>query len=209
MSLIEYQKLVGKEILDKLKEKDPAVFIGGGAPRDWYNNNPASDLDVYFNSSKILKEYEKLQWDMTSYWSLETFKNPLIMASFNYLSELFPDVSDMHVLEGEISYNFNEKSIIVIQFEYKEVTVQFITNIIGEQCIEEFALNVSQILTRDCVEYFATEDFELGFKHKALYRTSMYTHNRNNYLQKITSRFPDFTYINQIPLKFKKDTYIG
>ena len=84
-----------------------------------------------------------------------------------------------------------------------------ITNIIGEQCIEEFALNVSQILTRDCVEYFATEDFELGFKHKALYRTSMYTHNRNNYLQKITSKFPDFTYINQIPLKFKKDTYIG
>lgn len=209
MSLIEYQKLVGREVLDKLKPKDPSVFIGGGAPRDWYNNNPASDLDVYFNSSKILKESENLNWDRVVYWNLEVYKNPLIEASLYYLLKCFPDASEMRLLGGEESYNFNEKSIIVIQFEYKDVTVQFITNIIGEQCIEGFALNVSQILTRDCVEYFATQDFELGFKHKALYKTSMYTHNRNNYVEKIRERFSDFTYVDKIPLKFTKDTYLG
>lgn len=209
MSLIEYQKLVGREVLDKLKEKDPSVFIGGGAPRDWYNNTPASDLDVYFNSSKLLKEHENLHWERVSYWNLDTFKDPLIEASLEYLSECFPNALEMELLEGEVSYNFNENSIIVIQFEYKDVTIQFITNMIGEQCMESFALNVSQILTRDCVEYFATQDFELGFKHKALYKTSKYSHNRNSYLEKIREKFSDFTYLSRTPLKFKKETYLG
>ena len=51
MGSIEHQKAVAKEVLNKLKIVDIFAMLAGGACRDWYLNNEASDLDFYVQLS--------------------------------------------------------------------------------------------------------------------------------------------------------------
>lgn len=48
MGTIENQKRVAKEILEKLSIIDPYAILAGGAPRDWYFDEEAKDLDFYY-----------------------------------------------------------------------------------------------------------------------------------------------------------------
>lgn len=47
---IEQQKKIADECLDKLMLIDPYCILAGGAPRDWYDNKEANDLDFYIYS---------------------------------------------------------------------------------------------------------------------------------------------------------------
>ena len=48
MSIPE-QKVIADELLDCLSIICPNVILAGGAPRDWYMNKEANDLDIYFS----------------------------------------------------------------------------------------------------------------------------------------------------------------
>lgn len=45
--LIEVQKEIAKSVLKDLEVIDPDCILAGGAPRDWFFNKPANDLDFY------------------------------------------------------------------------------------------------------------------------------------------------------------------
>lgn len=45
--LIKVQKEIAKSILKDLEVIDPNCILAGGAPRDWFFNKPANDLDFY------------------------------------------------------------------------------------------------------------------------------------------------------------------
>ena len=45
---IEQQKRIAKEVLDKVKVLDYRAIIAGGAARDWYFNNLANDIDIFY-----------------------------------------------------------------------------------------------------------------------------------------------------------------
>ncbi len=67
---IEKQLDIADKIYDKLKIVDPYCILAGGAPRDWYFNNPARDLDFYFTSigstfGAVKKQLSKLFDDVT------------------------------------------------------------------------------------------------------------------------------------------------
>lgn len=47
MSTIENQKEIAKEVLTKLQACDPHCILAGGAPRNWFFNKEAKDLDFY------------------------------------------------------------------------------------------------------------------------------------------------------------------
>lgn len=47
---ITAQKAIAGTILERLKLIDPYCLLAGGAPRDWFYNKPANDLDFYFVS---------------------------------------------------------------------------------------------------------------------------------------------------------------
>jgi hypothetical protein len=51
LARIRKQKELTDKILAKLKIVDPYCILAGGAPRDWYFNEPANDLDFYFTST--------------------------------------------------------------------------------------------------------------------------------------------------------------
>lgn len=45
--MIENQKQIAKEVLNKLEITDPNCILAGGAPRDWWFEQEANDLDFY------------------------------------------------------------------------------------------------------------------------------------------------------------------
>lgn len=49
MSKIDYQKNIAKEVLHKLEIIDPSCILAGGAPRNWFFNKEANDLDFYIH----------------------------------------------------------------------------------------------------------------------------------------------------------------
>ena len=45
---IEQQKQTAKKVLSKIKALDSRAIIAGGAARDWYFNNLANDIDIFY-----------------------------------------------------------------------------------------------------------------------------------------------------------------
>lgn len=45
---IEQQKQTAKKVLSKIKVLDSRAIIAGGAARDWYFNNIANDIDIFY-----------------------------------------------------------------------------------------------------------------------------------------------------------------
>ena len=44
---IERQKELADNLIYKLRAIDPTCIVAGGAPRDWYFGNTATDIDIY------------------------------------------------------------------------------------------------------------------------------------------------------------------
>jgi hypothetical protein len=47
---IKEQQAIAREVLSQIRGLDPLACICGGAPRDWYLGNEASDIDVYLRT---------------------------------------------------------------------------------------------------------------------------------------------------------------
>lgn len=47
--IIEEQKVVADDVLQRLFPIDPFAIVAGGAPRDWSLGTPATDIDVYLH----------------------------------------------------------------------------------------------------------------------------------------------------------------
>lgn len=61
METIEQQKALADSILHGLKVISPYAILAGGAPRDWYFNEKASDLDFYLYTSAMTLNAAKKQ----------------------------------------------------------------------------------------------------------------------------------------------------
>lgn len=74
---IETQKTLADDLLGKLGVISPYVMLAGGAPRDWYFEKEAQDLDIYLYSSAItVKSFQKQLKDATGFdfkhnWELQ------------------------------------------------------------------------------------------------------------------------------------------
>ena len=61
--LIKHQKEVATKLLHTLEGADPYAILAGGAPRDWYFNKPANDLDFYVHvGNKPMQSSQELQF---------------------------------------------------------------------------------------------------------------------------------------------------
>ncbi len=55
---IEEQQWVARQVLEKLEIIDPACILAGGAPRNWFMNKTANDLDFYIHLDETLHHTE-------------------------------------------------------------------------------------------------------------------------------------------------------
>lgn len=56
MSRIKLQKIQAMFVMQRIRALDPTAYVAGGAPRDWFLDREASDIDIYMTTPTHNKE---------------------------------------------------------------------------------------------------------------------------------------------------------
>ena len=186
---IEQQKQTAKKVLSKIKALDSRAIIAGGAARDWYFNNLANDIDIFYYHEEgkycldnIRREVGLLkallgvdQIDVIGFNSAKGKDKAEPEDDFNnYLKN--PDIVNVFecVIEG-VKFQF-------IQLKQRNVNVN------------KFAYNMCQAWSNG--EWIqTTKMFDLGVKKELLIETGELYSNTNKFKRKMISKFPKYDYI--------------
>lgn len=184
---IQEQKAIGKELLEKLYILSPSVVIAGGAARDWYLGQEARDLDIYLS-------YRANQ---------PIHGNGAIIANWLGIDE--KDFKTLGVQFDENkdqseTYAINPNVRCVYEFEYKGMTVQIINMHTEYVNVSDFCLSICQAWTKDCERIYTTKDFNYSVKNRVIYKTGEIYLEKARYIDKMKSRFPEYSFFESKPL---------
>lgn len=125
MSLVETQKKIAKEVLEELEIIDPNCILAGGAPRDWFFNKPAADLDFYIydahgnlNQTQWQERLNRTLLDVTPLGMIEG-------KGADEISEEYSSMQDLkYVFEGE-HYGVKIQVMVMNKSTYHSVVGKF------------------------------------------------------------------------------------
>lgn len=164
---IELQKQTAQVVFNTLCTIDNDCILAGGAPRDWYFNKPATDLDFFIYLPDLVSD----------------------TIIINLISYLF--VIDEIKNNAYTPYTKNPNLRFVFQINGYDVPIQImVMNFKTDFVLDSFPLSISKIAWKDGVLY-PSEDFNLGLKYNAIFQTSAGYGNNSKYFNKILSKFPD------------------
>lgn len=91
---IAKQKEVATKVIERLSIIDPYVILAGGAPRDWYFEKEASDLDFYLHmggktQSARMKQLNLALGDMTIKWERKDSFNLDLYKTMKFLQGIY------------------------------------------------------------------------------------------------------------------------
>ncbi len=172
MKTIEQQKQIADEILEKIFLMDSYAIVAGGAPRDWYFNRVAEDIDVFFYENVTTEQTEK----------------KLKKAGFEILRTNSGESLPNH-------YKMNPNLATVFDCLYEGEKIQFLkmNKPTFKSVVPQFPLSICKAWYKNgklCVD----TDFKRAVKHNAIVKTNTLYANEHVYLQKILSKFPEYTY---------------
>lgn len=174
MSKIELQKTIASEVLGIIEWIDPTAIIAGGAPRDWYFGNTATDIDVFFHFRN----------------DLSTIRIEEILKSFGLNVCRTNDGNGLPDI-----YKKNPMLRCVYDLEYGGEQIQLLLMLEPTfySVIKHFPLNICKVWYKhNTIE--TTQDFLRSVKHKAIVKVNSLYANGDKYVQKIKAKFPDFKY---------------
>lgn len=176
---IEQQKEIAYEILQRLSVVCKEVCIAGGAPRNWYLDRPARDVDFYlFTKSKL---------DVDSFHSL--------MSSVGF-DDLVP------VGGGSSETYAGEKGInAVLETVVDELPVQFIAvEWSFDKIVDTFTVSISKLylslLSSGRINNVYTPEFLESVKTKTITAREPKTNGEFEYINKIYNYFPDWNWVH-------------
>lgn len=147
------------------------VVVAGGAPRDWYFNKPATDIDVFIHSV-------------------------LPIASETFITLLASVGVPCKVMEHEeITKSYANPHIDEV-FEATLLNVKFqfiLVNAPLKIVISTFPVNMSLIYYKNG-QVFPYRSFMIGVNHKALIRMTKGHGDREKYVNKIICKFPGYDF---------------
>lgn len=85
---IGQQQDVAKKVYKRLQLADPDCLLAGGAPRDWYFNQPCNDLDFYFCSTACTMGSTKRQLEAIGFNDVRHVSDP-------FTSELYKSMDGL------------------------------------------------------------------------------------------------------------------
>jgi hypothetical protein len=176
--IINKQKDIAYDILQKLKVFDNNIVLAGGAVRDWYNNKPADDLDIYIQYFDVDKVIEGLP----------------------YLGLKLHMVKTSSLLDNyEKAWYLTD----VLEIMYQNQKIQLmIVGVPTEGILKEFPINITRATMDKDRNFYYSKEFLLGFKEKTIENILDYRYNNDHkYIQKIKSKFPDWNYLNKYELQ--------
>lgn len=175
---VENQKQVASELLSKLKMVDPFAMIAGGAPRDWYFNTVAKDLDVYLR----LPNHNTIGL-LTSLAEMVGIKDfyPIDKIKESTYAEL-PNLK--WVFEGR--YNGVQVNLMVMEKGVRE------------EIIKDFDVAICRAWF-DGIDCHYNEEFEFCVKTRVCLVHENYT-GKEAHLRKMAKRFPQFMFYKKVEI---------
>ena len=170
---IEFQKFTAREMIEQLEPMfGTSIRVMGGAPRDWDNDNPARDIDIFIQTDLIYHKEIKEKLNIIS--STFTEKN-------YYYCDFNPNLNGVY----EISYNGE--------------TIQLIfTGLNLNDLMKKFTTNLSMIWWKDN-KFYKTTEYKYGIKNKIILKMNNESYNNNiNYISKIKNKFPHYHYFSSV-----------
>lgn len=170
---IERQKEIAQLVMDKLNIIDPFCILAGGAPRDWYFGNEATDLDffVYLGGNKSKRIVEK---QIGALFSVESVKS----------GERLPE-----------NYKLNPHLMHVFQIGGYDIPVQVMVmrSPTFDSVVDYFPLSICKVWWKDG-NMRLTNDFRNGIIGNSIFRTSVEYGQDHKYINKILAKFPKMRY---------------
>ena len=173
-SRVERQQQIANIVMDTVQRITIDSIIAGGAPREWYFNKPATDIDIFFylENLRTIKSVEDVI-DLFQVKGLQITKMVHAEISENYAN---PDIED--VFEGVY---FDEK------FQF------ILCNKPPVEVVHNFPVNMSRIWYK-YGKFHPFKTFIIGAENKALIQMSEGYGNREKYMYKIIDKFPGYKF---------------
>jgi hypothetical protein len=179
MNNLENQKNIAKEVLSKLEVIDPTCILAGGAPRDWYFEKLASDLDFYVY-----------------------FRPDFAYQKWRYAKQLEKIGLNNFYIKGKAEFPENYKRnpylITALEGKYKEekIHIMFMSEKTFSCVVNYFPFGICQVWWKG-EEIKTTENFKESVNHKILRLLNNLYSDADGYIQKIKDKFPDYLFIGK------------
>jgi hypothetical protein len=177
MNTVENQKIIAQQVMKLVEIIDPTCIVAGGAPRDWYMQKPAKDVDIFVNSPY---SYSNCSFLIEQLKALGIEAKPAIYNS----------------LDASI-YRKNPDIAGVLDFEFMQVKFQVILCRKGTySMLDSFPFGICQAWWKPSISEAirTTKAFDRSLKHKALVRLQEAYGNDDFFVKKIKEKFPDWKY---------------
>lgn len=171
MNTIERQKEVAKEVLTKLQACDPHCILAGGAPRNWFFNKEANDLDFYIYLKHETIWANKLRFKSIGLELTQMEFEELKDSSYKFMQHLF------RVYEGE----YKGESIQVMVMHEPTFT----------SVVSDFGVSICEFWWNGC-EVKATKQALTSILTKKLFYKNDYS-AKETHVEKMVKYFPEYT----------------
>ena len=186
---IEQQKQTAKKVLSKIKALDSRAIIAGGAARDWYFNNVANDIDIFYFHEEGKYCLDNIRRETAILKSLLGVSS-IDVVGFNSGKK----ESDQHPEDDFNNYLKNPSIVNVFECVIDGVKFQFIQLKKQNVNVSTFAYNMCQAWS-DGESIKTTELFDLGVRKELLIETGELYSNTEKFKQKMIDKFPSYDYV--------------
>ena len=188
---IEQQKQTAKKVLSKIKALDSRAIIAGGAARDWYFNNLANDIDIFYFHEEGKYCLDNIRRE-TAILKAFLGVSSIDVVGFNSRER---KESDQYPEDDFNSYLKNPNIVNVFECVIDDVKFQFIQLKKQNVNVSTFAYNMCQAWS-DGERITTTRLFDLGVKKELLIETGELYSNTEKFKQKMVDKFPSYDYVN-------------
>lgn len=187
---IEQQKQTAKKVLSKIKALDSRAIIAGGAARDWYFNNLANDIDIFYFHEEGKYCLDNIRRETAILKALLGVRD-IDVVGFNSGKK---KESDQHPEDDFNNYLKNPSIVNVFECVIDGVKFQFIQLKKQNVNVSTFAYNMCQAWS-DGERIKTTELFDLGVRKELLIETGELYSNTEKFKQKMIDKFPNYDYV--------------
>ena len=188
---IEQQKQTAKKVLSKIKALDSRAIIAGGAARDWYFNNLANDIDIFYFHEEGKYCLDNIRRE-TAILKAFLGVSSIDVVGFNSRER---KESDQYPEDDFNNYLKNPNIVNVFECVIDDVKFQFIQLKKQNVNVSTFAYNMCQAWS-DGERITTTKLFDLGVKKELLIETGELYSNTEKFKQKMIDKFPSYDYVN-------------
>ena len=187
---IEQQKQTAKKVLSNIKALDSRAIIAGGAARDWYFNNIANDIDIFYFHEEGKYCLDNIRRE-TAILKALLGVSKIDVVGFNSGGG---NSYNNHPEDDFNNYLKNPNIVNVFECVIDEVKFQFIQLKKQNVNVSTFAYNMCQTWS-DGERITTTKLFDLGVKKELLIETGEMYSNTDKFKQKMIDKFPSYDYI--------------